>query len=346
MSSKAKAAKAAKPEPTALEAAEKKISNAWWAGVLSAGVTLIFVFISFGGEPIAGIDKWAFLDVALILGLSFGVAQKSRTCAVLLLLYFVASKVLMWVEAGNVRGLPVALVFMWFFAQGVVGTFQYHGLEGSDAPGREEGGTPWLAWLLGSVVVVLGAAGAWQLTSDRRAATGAARAPPTQQELQAQATAAVGQLNRVEMSGATTALAAAIAIEEGVMLVPCRGILPGVQLFVRIPPRDIPAQLQVADDGTGLCKLAVKDVGTWPLTMAADPPKVGDQVYAASFDTLGRVVLSPGEVKKVTREAQGTAIESSARAGSPLEGSPLLDARGRIVAIALEGRDRTLPGAP
>jgi hypothetical protein len=339
-------------ERTDLEAAEKKVSNAWWAALFSAGVTVIFAFISLGGEPVAGIDAWAFLDVALLLGLAFGVSRKSRSCAVLLLVYFVGGKILMWTEAGNVRGLPVALVFMWYFAQGVVGTFQYHGLVGSgrEAPGAAyrpaggSGGTPWLVWMILASVLLVGTGGAWYFKSTRQIEQSTAERIATQDDVQTAATTSVGRLNSVEMNGSTSPLSAAIVVDERTALAPCRGITPGAHLFVRMASRDIQAKLETVEQA-GVCKLTLKEGGSWPLQKAIAAPKVGDAVFAASFEPDGKVLVSRGEVRKVTQGTQGVVIETSARKGSPVEGSPILDTTGRVLAIAIEGQDTALPAA-
>jgi serine/threonine-protein kinase len=104
----------------------KKIKNGWMAGLITVVITLIFVLISLFGTSILGIDAWALVDVGVMAGLTFGVFRKSRTCAVLLLGFFVLNKVLMWMESGTATGLPITLIFCWFFVQSVVGTFQYH----------------------------------------------------------------------------------------------------------------------------------------------------------------------------------------------------------------------------
>ena len=119
---------APKKEVSPAESAAKKIKNACIAGLISAGVTLVFVVVSLFGTSIASIDEWAFIDVAIVLGLTYGMYRKSRTCAILLLAFFLLNKLIMWIEAGSPTGLPLALVFMWFFAQGVIGTFQHHKL--------------------------------------------------------------------------------------------------------------------------------------------------------------------------------------------------------------------------
>ncbi len=104
----------------------KKIKNAWVAGLISIGVTVAFTMISMTGADILGLDAWAFADVILMFIFVFGIYKKSRTCAILLLLLFIANKALMWLEMGVANGLPLALIFLWFYTQGVIGTFQYH----------------------------------------------------------------------------------------------------------------------------------------------------------------------------------------------------------------------------
>lgn len=165
------------------------------------------------------------------------------------------------------------------------------------------------------------------------------------QEVQAAAAVSVGRVSRVEMSGSRSALAAAVAIEEGMMMAPCEGIGPAAQLVVRIPPRDIPAQLRHADAAAGLCKLAVSGGGSWPLSTTAVLPRPGDRVYAANLNPAGEVVVAAGEVRNVSRSPKGEVIESTARTGAPVEGTPLLDQHGRVVAIALGGQHVVLPRA-
>ena len=112
----------------------KKIKGAWIAGLVSAGITLVFVCLALMGTSLLGVDAWALVDVALMAALSYGVFRKSRTCAILLLALFALNKILMLVEAGTVSGLPLTLVFFYFFIQGVVGTFQFHRWRRESAP--------------------------------------------------------------------------------------------------------------------------------------------------------------------------------------------------------------------
>lgn len=217
-------------------------------------------------------------------------------------------------------------------------------LKGPSFLGVAGGGKPKRKWgmLVAGIALALGAL--YYFTLGSAPGPGRVAHSLSLKEVHTAASVAVGRVNRVEMSGARSNLGAAVAIEEGVMMAPCRGIDPGAHILVRIPPRDLPAQLRTVDEKIGLCRLAVSGGASWPLPMTARVPNVGDAIYAPNLNALGEVVVSPGVVKKVVRASNGAVvIESTARAGPPVDGSPLLDAEGRIVAIALDGEHTTLP---
>jgi len=112
-----------------LPSAEKHIKRAWIAGVVSGSVTLLFVVFSLAGKdflPRLELDAWSFLDIAAIFGLSFGVYRKSRVCAVALFAYFVLSKIYFWIAAGSLGSVLVAVLFGYFFFQGIRGSISYH----------------------------------------------------------------------------------------------------------------------------------------------------------------------------------------------------------------------------
>lgn len=213
-------------------------------------------------------------------------------------------------------------------------------LGASDAPPSRS------RWILLAAVIAVGLAAAWYFIAGRESGEPLGRgAGKSLQEVQTAVSVAVGRVNRIEMSGARSALGTAVAVEDGVMLAPCQGIAPGVQVVVRIPPRDIPAQLRTADEASGLCKLSMSGGASWPLPMTGLAPNVGDRIYAVNLNAQGEAVVSAGEVRKVTPGAIGRIIESTARAGTPIDGAPLLDVDGRVVAIALKGQHTTLPAA-
>jgi serine/threonine-protein kinase len=103
-----------------------KIRNAWVAGCISGCITLIITLLAISGTSVLGFDAWELIDVALIFGLAFGIYRKSRVCAVSMLVYFVAAKILIIKETGQASGAILALIFIYYYWQGIVGTFQYH----------------------------------------------------------------------------------------------------------------------------------------------------------------------------------------------------------------------------
>ena len=108
------------------EAIRKKIRYAWLAGLTSIAVTTILIIVSISGTNIMGLDASSFIDVGLMSVFTFGIYRNSRVCAILMLLLFLANKILFWYQTGSPNGLPLALVFICFYTQGVIGTFQYH----------------------------------------------------------------------------------------------------------------------------------------------------------------------------------------------------------------------------
>lgn len=110
---------------------EKHIKNAWIAGIFSAVITFIYSIIGSFNEAVRfeyGIDMWSLLDVALVLGLTYGVYKKNRYSALGLLIYFVVSKIIMVATTGQFSGGIVSLLFIYFYFQGTKATFQLHKL--------------------------------------------------------------------------------------------------------------------------------------------------------------------------------------------------------------------------
>jgi hypothetical protein len=112
----------------AIDDALRKIKIAWVAGIVSGVITLAVTLLSMSGTRLFGFNAWSFLDVALIFGLTFGIYRKSRVCAVVMLVYFVLSKIYLWTITPSFIGLLVSLIFLFCYAQGVIGTFRYHSI--------------------------------------------------------------------------------------------------------------------------------------------------------------------------------------------------------------------------
>ncbi len=112
-----------------LEQAEKHIKRAWIAGAVSGTLTLVFSLIGTYNDDFRykyGIDNWSLLDVAIIVGLTYGIYRKNRFSALALLIYFVGSKLILVASTGQFSGGFLSLLFAWFFFQGAKATFQIH----------------------------------------------------------------------------------------------------------------------------------------------------------------------------------------------------------------------------
>ncbi len=118
------------------EDAEKAIQNAWIVGLVSGGVTLIITLTAIGGSGVLRFSSWTFLDIILTFGLAFGIYKKSWLAAVTMLIYFVFSQIMLRINVNSFRGIVIALIFIYFYVQGIRGTFAYHNIikqeEGKD----------------------------------------------------------------------------------------------------------------------------------------------------------------------------------------------------------------------
>lgn len=90
------------------------------AGILTGGLAF------FG---LAGLTRLNLIDGAIFLVLALGIFNRSRTCAVLALVYDGVNQYLRIARGGEVLsglGLIIALAFGVAYVLGVVGTFEWH----------------------------------------------------------------------------------------------------------------------------------------------------------------------------------------------------------------------------
>lgn len=117
------------PEETKdLRGAEGLIRLSLWSAILSASITLVFSVIACFGYSFRGITPLGFIDVVFVLSLAYGIYRKSRTCAVIVFVYWVVGKIGQFITVGEVASLVAGLFFGFFFFQGIRGTFAYHRL--------------------------------------------------------------------------------------------------------------------------------------------------------------------------------------------------------------------------
>lgn len=145
------------------ELAINATQNGAIAAFISGGITLLIVLISILTDASGTLGYWNnplyLVDVVLIVLLGVGLLAKSRACAVAILIYFIVSKIIIFIEIGRPTGLLVGLVFLYYYISAVKGAFVYHKLSLPE----EKKSNPLLKWVLiiflslFSILVLLGA---------------------------------------------------------------------------------------------------------------------------------------------------------------------------------------------
>lgn len=111
-----------------LTEATTAVRIAWKMSLVSIGVTIALTLIYASGGTLAYIDWWNWVDMVLMLALTYGVYKKHRASTVTLFVYYVVGKIYIWIFSGAIIGLPIAAVFAYFFFRGIQGVFTYHRL--------------------------------------------------------------------------------------------------------------------------------------------------------------------------------------------------------------------------
>jgi len=115
----------------------KKVADIFvWCAVIVAvlgglATLMLIVFRQSASLAQYGFTLWNLLDVALFWGLAFGVYKRSRTCAIILLIYNLMNRVDMWQRTHNI-GVTIgglALISLSLYFLGVLGTFAYHSIK-------------------------------------------------------------------------------------------------------------------------------------------------------------------------------------------------------------------------
>ena len=147
----------------------------------------------------------------------------------------------------------------------------------------------------------------------------------------------VGRVESIGISGTPRPLGIAFTVMPGVMATACSGIVVNEQLVVRIGTRPAPALVRQTDTASNLCKLEVAGGGSWPLNVSGTPQAVSSRVYGTVLNAKGEAKLLEGSIKAVRTEKDVTTIETTLKPGPDAQGGPLLDADGRVFAIAMPG---------
>jgi hypothetical protein len=116
--------------------ARKRIRNAWIAGFVLAGLGFINALIFFSGADSTDQGSWSTgqlvfvtAESSLMVVLSYGVLKRMRASAILLLLYFLISRIpLLALGVMRFEVLPIQLLVGYLFFQGLRGALTFHQL--------------------------------------------------------------------------------------------------------------------------------------------------------------------------------------------------------------------------
>jgi hypothetical protein len=113
------------------ESCAKAIRNGGIAAMISAAISSAFgvagFFTSSSNKDLNYVlDPWLLVDVALIVVLGMFIFRKSRIAAMLMVVYFAGSKLLMWAEIGEPKGLLMSLIFLLLYVIAMRATYIWH----------------------------------------------------------------------------------------------------------------------------------------------------------------------------------------------------------------------------
>ena len=114
---------------TDIKSAESAIKKGWIAGLSFGFYLLLLTVLAITGNtfiPNNGFTFTSFIDVFLVIGLSYGIFRKNRACAILLMAYVYLPHLiaLFQSEKSNFSLLEIGLLY--FLSLAVLGTINYY----------------------------------------------------------------------------------------------------------------------------------------------------------------------------------------------------------------------------
>lgn len=190
-----------------------------------------------------------------------------------------------------------------------------------------------VAAIAGVVLAVLAGGGAWlALRSPAGANAAKATKGKSPEQIQMAMSSAVSPVVALDISGKSSAVGLGVVIDDKVMVAPCRGLAPGAQLMVQTGTRQVGARVSHADEALGLCRLQTETYVGDPVAVNTSTPAAGSRLFAARVGPKGEVALTEVSVNAIVDTPEGKAIRAAV--SEPANGAPLVDAYGRVVAVA------------
>lgn len=153
-------------------------------------------------------------------------------------------------------------------------------------------------------------------------------------EMLKHATTSGGQLVSVEMSGRSTPIGIALAIEPNAMVTTCHGIQAGRKLVVLVGKDTFAADLAITDETLDLCRLNVAQMGAKPLELAAAEPKAGERIFVSGVNAAGEFALTEGTIRKLVDTPYGKVLDLSVPIAPTASGGAVFNQFGRLVGVA------------
>ncbi len=109
-----------------VEEANSGIRDAWIAGSVSFGATLITT-LSYVGINLGNIALTTWLDMTITAVLTYGTYKKSRVSVIMLFIHIINMRVILPLIDDSVAiGIPFAIFFLYFIFKGIRGSIAYH----------------------------------------------------------------------------------------------------------------------------------------------------------------------------------------------------------------------------
>lgn len=114
-------------------ACERAIRWGGWAAVVNAALAGVFSVMNMMRAP-GSPDGLLQLGGALLVAvLTFFVFRRSRTAATLLLLYYLLTKIMLWLQIQTKTGLVTGMVFIVFYFIAMRATYVWHARYGGNS---------------------------------------------------------------------------------------------------------------------------------------------------------------------------------------------------------------------
>lgn len=118
----------------AIKATKQGAIAAVISGLITLGVTLFAMYSNSSSDLEIWNDPTNFMDVLFVFVCAFGIYRQSRTAALIVLVYFIISKIIIALSIGRLPGIFLSAIFVYFFAKATQGAFVFHRLEKEQNP--------------------------------------------------------------------------------------------------------------------------------------------------------------------------------------------------------------------